>query len=192
MSIGEFAHPELLNPTQDVDPIILEMQKYIPEDATIFEYGTGKGRNAIPLARVWYSIFIQDKSPEYLREIQSLNISNIHIEDAWDASQHILSNDYDVFLCIRLLHFLSVSDAIELMRKMQKHTKKGWLNVLNFFTDETQHKPEFFFPSVEKILSLYAGWHVLFESDIKISEANTATNWRRMFQKSILFQKNSR
>lgn len=52
MSIGEFAHPELLNPTQDVDPIILEMQKYIPEDATIFEYGTGKGRNAIPLARV--------------------------------------------------------------------------------------------------------------------------------------------
>lgn len=103
---------------------------------------------------------------------------------------HVLSQQYDAFLCIRLLHFLgSIENAWTVVHKMQEHTKPGGFNAINFFTAQTIHKPEFFFPTVEEMIEAYAGWEICYQPPTRVNEISATTSGRPMYQQSILFQK---
>ena len=192
MTTGKFKHPEILNINQLPDTIIWEIQKRLPVGSHIFEYGTWKWRNAIPLAQAGYRVNVQDISSEYLDSIRKQNIKNITIEMPWDALNHFMNNTFDTILCIRVLHFMTKTNATTLIEKMQNHTNIWWFNAVNFFIDTTEHHPDFFFPSIEEMSHLYSWWNIIFESWIMISDISKSTSGRQMFQKSILFQKTPR
>lgn len=189
---------EMLSLENLPDQIIHKMNDYLPKNAVIFEYWTGLGRNAIPLAKNWYEVHVQDLNEKLLDSLKTtwdiLKASSnneywkLIIENSWDALNHEPEHEYDGFICIRVLHLLSPENAWNIIYKMQKNTKIWWLNAINFFTSDTLHKPDFFFPSIQELKNVYKEWNTVFESSI-VSEANERTNWRQMFQQSILFEK---
>lgn len=185
----------LKNPPDEVINILMQN---ISKSNSIFEYWTWLWRNAIPLALNGYNVVVQDLNKDFLdilrKNYESIKYNNdecwkIFIEDYWNALDYELNNNYDVFICIRLLHFMQKKDAIKLIYKMQEHTYIWWYNVINFFIDKTIHNKDFFFPSVSEILEIYKYWTIIYESNIIESEITLTTNWRQMFQKSILFKK---
>jgi hypothetical protein len=74
---------------------------------------------------------------------------------------------------------------------MQERTLPGGFNAFSYFTDATEHKPEFFYPSTEELENSYLdrGWTTVIQSEICPSKPGESTNGRIMYQKSILFQK---
>jgi hypothetical protein len=175
----------------------------LPKEAVCFEFGAWMGRNALPILESGRVVWVQDSVREYLdtllsvwRETYKNSPSPIqswenllHIYPESKAQECNLDSEFDALLCIRLLHFLSPKEGQWLIHTMQSHTKLGWFNALSFFTADTLHNQDFFFPTIQTILEMYQGWEIYYDGPIVKSEATTTTNGRVMVQKAMLFKK---
>ena len=136
---------------------------------------------------------VQDKNSEFIEILREIcveeHISNISIEKSSEAEDHIPEKDFDAFICIRVLHFLRIHNAQSVIRNMQKYTKEWGYNVLQVFLEQTEHHPEYFFPTLEHIKELYKWWTLILKTEIIASEKTETTNGRIMYQIGILFQK---
>lgn len=184
---------DLLNPLQDADLIVQKLLDLLPLWATTFEYGAWKWRQSLFLAKNGVQVHIQDKNEDFLKIIETIcierNLSNITIEKPSEAQNHTLENDFDAFLCIRLLHFLEKQDAEKVIRNMQKHTKLGWYNVLQIFLEQTEHQAQYFFPDISEITGLYKWWYIISQTEVHKSDPSETTNGRIMYQMGIIFKK---
>lgn len=184
---------DILNPNQDADFIVQKLLSFLPSWASVFDFGAWKWRQAIFLAKNGVQVYVQDREKDYLEVIEAIciqeNLSNIFIEEVSEAQNYKLKTNYDALLCIRVLHFLGTEDAKKVIENMKEHTKKGWHNVLQVFLKETEHKPEYFFPDLSELETLYNWWQMVTKTEVKNSESSNTTNGRIMYQMGIIFRK---
>ncbi len=184
---------DILDPNQKPDFIIERLWNLLLPWVCVFEYGAGKWRQSLYLARKWIQLQVQDKNSEFLEILKEIctksHISNISIEKPSEAQNHILEKSFDAFLCIRVLHFLKTQEAEKVIQNMKEHTKIGWYNVLQFFLKQTEHKAEYFFPNIPELENLYHWWKIIEKTEVKITEPSETTNGREMHQIGIIFQK---
>jgi hypothetical protein len=85
----------------------------LPADATIFEYGTGRGRNLIPMLQAGFTVHAQDIWTEAIDDVVSNTREYVDklILHKSNAVSHRITQAYDAFVCIRLLHFLKTYEA---------------------------------------------------------------------------------
>lgn len=195
------AHPlnpaamKMLDPENGPDPITLSLIRELAPNSLVFEYATGLGRNAIPLALAGHRVQVQDLRQELLAELKSKITPDMKIETlhAGDALEHKLRGNYNAFSVIRLLHFLETDDAWTLMERMLMHTGSSGLHSLAFFTDESE-KPETnltrpFYPSIDEIKSHYKGWQQIGETLITRNDPSETSNGKVLVQAQMLFRK---
>lgn len=174
------------------DAIVMDLVKLLKSGSTVFEFWAGRWRNAIPLSKSGMRVSVQDMWEAAMKDLQeSAQKNNYSITTETSlAQEHKLSELFDACVCIRLLHFLSRADARKVIQTMQDHTKSWGWNMLSFFTDETMHSKEYFFPSLEEMKNVYIdeGWQVHM-----VWEKTASTPWsgsgRIMYQQKLLVHK---
>ena len=131
---------DMMDLSQGVDPVVSLLMEKLPS-GSIFEYGAGRGRNTIPLTQAGYTVHAQDIAELPLLDLKKradelrLDIQLTQSE----ASQHVLTQNYDALICLRVLHFLERQDALQVISQMQSHTNTGGMNALVVFINESPH-----------------------------------------------------
>ncbi len=182
----------MLDPDHGPDNVVVELGQLLKPGSTVFEFGAGRWRNAIPLSKSLMNVSVQDSWKTAIQDLaENAQKNNYSITtEASFAQEQELSGLFDACVCIRLLHFLSPVDARKVIRNMQDHTKPWGWNVLSFFTDETPHSKEYFFPSLEDMKDIYTneGWPIYKIFPKTLSEPHPITG-RIMHQQKIIFHR---
>jgi 2-polyprenyl-3-methyl-5-hydroxy-6-metoxy-1,4-benzoquinol methylase len=185
---------EIMDPKNNqMDPVVRKMIERLPPGASVFEYGAGRGRNAIPLMQSGFAVHVQDIWGAAIDDLiaTASQLSHSILASKSHAAEHELTDSYEAFVCIRLLHFLKPEEAWTVIENMQSFTYPGGYNAFSFFIDQTVHGPEFFYPSIQELEAYYTErrWTVEVQSEICPSQPGESTNGRVMYQKSMLFRK---
>lgn len=91
------------------DPIVRRMMEKLPPEASVFEFGAGRGRNALPMAEAGFRVVAQDVWGTALEDLASRAAesgTSVEIRKC-DAGKLSLEEGYDALVCIRTLHFLN-------------------------------------------------------------------------------------
>jgi 2-polyprenyl-3-methyl-5-hydroxy-6-metoxy-1,4-benzoquinol methylase len=167
------------------DIVTQELIKILPSWSSIFEYGAGRWRNAIPLVEKWHYVTAQDIANRAILDlVNTINGRHLTIKTiVWDARDIEHDQMYDVFMIIRMLHFLPVDDVLQIIRNIKSYTRIGGYNVFVIFSNNPTSNN--YFPSREIFLDLYKDWKIVFEN----SEISKTSEWKEMPRFSIILQK---
>lgn len=72
------ATEQMVDEKNGPDPIFHELTARLSEGAEIFEYGAGKGRNAIPLAEKGFNVRTQDFNEKYTKDLRDITQDRLH------------------------------------------------------------------------------------------------------------------
>jgi 2-polyprenyl-3-methyl-5-hydroxy-6-metoxy-1,4-benzoquinol methylase len=173
------------------DPVTRKLIEKLDPESTVFEYWCWRWRNILPLLDNWHTIYAQDVWGTALDDIKKRikERENQAYLFKGNAEEHTHSVQYDAMMCLRMLHFLEIRDAMIVIWNMMKYTKPGWYNVHSLYLSQTKHNSQFFFPEVDKFINLYSsqGWVIKVQSEI--CKFNSSENDRIFYQKSVLFRK---
>lgn len=149
------------------DDLVIEIPQYVSV-GSVMDLGAGEGRNAMFLARQGFEVTAVDVSEvglAKLGEVAQVNGLNIitHVQDINNLN---LDRDFDIFLCIVVLHNLPRENAIKVIREMQRHTTPNGLNILRTFTQkgdfyELKKGVDRFYVKDGELKDLYEGWEIL-------------------------------
>ncbi len=155
-------------------PLVVSLAEYIHK-GSVLEIGAGAGRNSLFLAKRGLDVVATDISPVSVALMQKRAAEQkISMRtEVLDAFADALPGDFDAIICTFTLHHLDKVDALEVIKKIQQHTRSGGLNALTVFTKDgafyrnnptTSH---FYLDNREELESLYAGWtlHKSFERE---------------------------
>jgi tellurite methyltransferase len=111
-------------------PVVKGAMKYVSSGEAL-DLGAGNGRNTIFLVSQSFKVTSVDTSKEGLDILKERIQEKDKLETVLsDVREFETDKKYDLVLAIGLLHFLSKEEGEELIKKIQKWTKKGGVNVL--------------------------------------------------------------
>ena len=149
--------------------IIRELPAWCAADARVLDLGSGSGRHAIALAMRGYHVDAIDESPaaiEKLREIAAARELPITGRVARVTSSDIDFGRYTAVVCTFVLHFLTRSEAHELLARARALAAPGTVHALAAFTSQGElcngSSAQFFFPAAGELAEDYrqSGWRV--------------------------------
>lgn len=135
---------------------------------TVLDLGAGEGRNSLFLAEQGFKVTAIDISSVAIEKVKKLAAErNLQIEtQVADIAEVVFDNDFDLIICIHILHHLSAEDAVGLINKMKSATKQNGLNLIVAFTkdgDFFQDDPTTpnFFLGQDELKEFYKDWEIL-------------------------------
>lgn len=149
------------------DIIVQDILKY-RNSGSVFELGTGEGRNSLYLAHQGFAVTAQDISEvgiEKLTKQATDHKLNIKTEVS-DIRAINFDQNFDVFVSTFMLHHLSREESLELIKQIQNHTNLGGLNAIATFTRDgdfygNDTETDRFYPDKNGLKNLYADWEIL-------------------------------
>lgn len=145
----------------------------------ILDAGCGEGKNAVPFARLGYSVDAVDcsrKAIENGRSLFSSRLINWTVSDV--LACEFPAGHYDVAIAYGLLHCLPNQHAIELLiDRLQRATKGGGTNIVCTFNDRSHDLSAHpgFHPTLlphSFYLQAYSGWKIVVSSDEDLFETH--------------------
>ena len=126
------------------------------------DLGCGDGRFAKRLAWTGVDVHAVDK------EQKSFDHPNISFTQA-DLTEITLDDSYDLVLAAFVLHFLTTSQANQVIRLMKQHTRPQGYNALLCMNEGERQSPvnndesaePYFYPSMEDLNEIYDDWQVI-------------------------------
>lgn len=71
IAAGDFKTWNLLDPdTHSPDPVVMKLGELLPVGSSVFEYGAGRGRNALPLLAKGFRVSAQDAWGDALEDLR--------------------------------------------------------------------------------------------------------------------------
>lgn len=156
---------------------VAHVSKYMKTGSAL-ELGAGQGRNSLYLASKGFKTTAIDISPIGIESINKEAHNRGVILDAkvGDITTLEINDSYDVIISIFVLHHLTDSQALDLIKKMQIKTNPGGLNVFNVFMNQgdlmQDRELDSFYLKPGELRDLYQGWEILEynESEVKLSK----------------------
>ena len=183
----------MMDLSHGIDSVVKKLTEIL-SSGSVFEFGAWRGRNAIPLAEMGYRVYAQDVAEKPISDLIATSRQKWLdiLVSVGDANKQLLTENYDAFLCLRVLHFMETTDAWTVLENMKSHTKSNWCHALVIFTDKTPHGPTNtiespFFPSVEEIKEFYSDWKVMFE-EVSNSDSTKTTCGKSMTRVTLLLR----
>jgi 2-polyprenyl-3-methyl-5-hydroxy-6-metoxy-1,4-benzoquinol methylase len=178
---------DMLSVDNGTDMVVRELMKVLPSWSEVFEYASGRWRNAIPLSEKWHHVIAQDIVQQLVSDlIETAKTKHLSIETlVWDAREIAHHRSYDALVIVRMIHFLQEADAISVIQKMKTHTKVGGYNACVIFSQDPTKDNGFYFPTREEFLEQYVWWKIIFE-DAKMVKM---VEWAEMPRFSMLLQR---
>jgi tellurite methyltransferase len=113
-----------------VPPVVRDAMKYVSSGEAL-DLGAGNGRNTLFLVSQSFKVTSVDTSEEGLNILKERVQEREKLETVLsDVRKFETDKKYDLVLAIGLLHFLSKREGSDLIKKIQKWTKKDGVNVL--------------------------------------------------------------
>ena len=114
---------------------ILALQEYLSntkKQYNILDLGCGDGRNSIFFSSLGHKVTAIDTSKSYISFLkQAADFGNYHLEPICsDVRNWNFDKSFDVILAHGLLHYFPKEYAISFIKKIQKHTKEGGVNII--------------------------------------------------------------
>jgi tellurite methyltransferase len=111
-------------------PVVKDAMKYVSSGEAL-DLGAGNGRNTLFLVSQSFKVTSVDTSEEGLNILKERVQEREKLETVLsDVRKFETDKKYDLVLAIGLLHFLSKREGSDLIKKIQKWTKKDGVNVL--------------------------------------------------------------
>lgn len=117
----------------DNKEILSDMLKH-KNSGKILDLGCGEGGFSLSLADKGFDVTCVDISKKAISEIKKearkrkLKINVV----CFDLENYKIKEDYDIILALGILQFLG-EDGRRYLEKIQRHTKKGGINIINSF-----------------------------------------------------------
>ena len=114
----------------------------IGRDLRVLDIGCGQGRDALPLARMGFSVFGVDWAPSGIRDmINAAEIEGLDVTGTVaDVRSFLPTGHFDVLLIDRTLHMLLPDEQTTVLRRLLGHCANAkWL----FISDERANFPRF-------------------------------------------------
>ena len=115
----------------EISPAVIKTMKYCKSGEAL-DLGAGHGQHALYLLHKGFDVDAVDFSLGSIKKIKKAGKEygkKLHVKVS-DLSGIKLRKQYDLILCIHVLHNLTKRDRDVLIRKMQRHTKSGGYNVI--------------------------------------------------------------
>jgi len=149
------------------EKFVLEASQLIPADGSVLEFGAGQGRNALVLAEKGLNVRAIEISPvgvETMNNIAQEKSLNTFKAEVGDAREEI-EGEYDLIVSTFMLHHLTREEALEFIKKIKEHTKKGGVNAIATFTIEgdfskLENQAGHFYPEPVEMRDLYNDWEI--------------------------------
>ena len=154
---------------QEPLPLVTKLASLLSPDCGVWDIGAGQGRNSIYLAKRGCHVRateISQKAAELLAKRArdaGVTLDIVLVDALMDKPP----SHYDAILCVHVLHHLNKKDAISVLLKMQRYTKKGGYNLITAFTQDgdffrQNSATTRFYPSSKMALEqLYPEWRVI-------------------------------
>jgi cyclopropane fatty-acyl-phospholipid synthase-like methyltransferase len=163
---------------------VLLLKKYLNK-GTILDLGAGEGKNSIYLSQKGFKVVAVECSKfaieNFKRLIDTKSISNLSIIQA-DVRTFHTCGYFDGIIAYGLLHCLpSLSDSINIVKKMKKWTVKGGINIIVTFTADKsiptiQSYLNPCFIKKEELEEWYKDWDILELEEEIINEIHPTSN----------------
>jgi 2-polyprenyl-3-methyl-5-hydroxy-6-metoxy-1,4-benzoquinol methylase len=155
-------------------PLVRALEKFITS-GNVLDMGAGVGQNRIYLASRGFDVLATDISGvaiQRIRENAHKNAVSLRAQ-VIDVVHQELENEFDVILCLGVLHHLHSDDALLVIKKIQQHTKPMGFNAINAFTRRgafyasDPNTRNFYVDGKDDLAKLYSGWalHICFEKE---------------------------
>lgn len=166
-------------PASLVRQFLADRNHAVDSRSRILDVGCGEGKNAVPFARLGYTVDAIDCSRKAIENGRSL-FSSLPIN--WTVG-NVLScklpdDHYDVAIAYGLLHCLPDQQAVELLiDSLQRATKRGGTNIVCTFNDRSHDLSAHpgFHPTLlphSLYLQIYRGWKIVVSSDEDLFETH--------------------
>ena len=149
--------------TAMIDSLIGKKVLKYKNKGDILDLGCGKGNASIFLAQNGFSVTSVDKSKESIDLLNnfckenSLNIKT-YVEDLKHCK---FDKNYDIILCINVLHFLDERDVQKIIEKIKTNTLKDGLNIISVFTEDNPSKNFPYLFKKDELKEYYENWEIL-------------------------------
>lgn len=140
-------------------PIVEAATQYVTTGKAL-DLGAGEGRNALYLSNIGFNVTAVDINKEFIKTLRSENRNNIHVVQS-DILNYETRQHFDYIVCNMVLHFLKSDEVPKMVKKMQKITENGGINVIGVYTDKNEpgKRPYLFKP--DELKNFYEGWEIL-------------------------------
>ncbi len=121
----------------------------------VLDLGCGNGKISLRFAEIGANVTGVDKREEkYTHE----KFNFVH----QDIRDFIFNKEYDLIIASFVLHFLSNSEALEIIRNIKIHTEIGGYNFLICLSEKDDfYNKEKFYPDSNELKRLYSGWKII-------------------------------
>ena len=111
-------------------PVVRDAMKYVSSGEAL-DLGAGNGRNTLFLISQSFKVTSVDTSEEGLNILEKRVKEKEKLETVLsDVREFETDKKYDLIIAIGLLHFLSKREGSDLIKKIQRWTKRDGVNVL--------------------------------------------------------------
>lgn len=139
----------------DPTSLIVDITATLPASSAL-DVGCGNGRNANYLTQMGWQVTAIDTIPVELPP-------SIHFEQS-SLLAFTPNQNYDVVLCLMVLHFLPDKDAVAAnIRKLQSLTAPSGTLVISVFTERNPPGARPYLFARDELLSYFEGWKVVRE-----------------------------
>jgi tellurite methyltransferase len=141
------------------DKALLDQILKYKKNGKVLDLGCGEGGLILELAEKGFDVTCLDISKTAINAIKDeAKKRKINIKAfCFNLENYKILENYDLIICMGVLHFINQEKAIEIIKDIQKHTKKGGLNVLDVLTGEN-----FFMQGqIKEIYSNESIWNIL-------------------------------
>ena len=139
--------------------ILLTILSYLKR-GKILDLGCGEGGLILALAKKGYvATGVEISRTATTRINEEAKKSGLAAKaECYDLEEYQIDDSYDAILALGIFHLLPHSKVTELVKKMQKHTNPGGINVIDAFVQYTPHRKQFLPEELEKT---YSQWEIL-------------------------------
>jgi tellurite methyltransferase len=136
--------------------------------ARALDLGAGEGADAIRLALLGYRVTAVDFSEKgYQKILRFAREQNVTLEATLaDVTAYEPAGEFDIILCNGLLQYIDEDSKISLIKRMQRATRPGGINVISVWStfsevpDSHSHVPIFGEPEDGPVSRMYSTWQL--------------------------------
>lgn len=161
-------NPNLFSNTPD--KLCVKLAELLPNESSIYEFGSGAGRNALYLAKKGFHITASDISTSGLEAIltkaSSFDLKGSITVEEFDITSEEIKADSFAFLCSYTLHHIQRTKALDFIKQMQKHTIPGGFNLITTFSINSEFflkdiETSRFYTTEEELKRIYSEWEII-------------------------------
>lgn len=172
------------------DELCKELVRLLPHESSIYEFGSGAGRNALFLAKQGFQVIASDISTSGLEAIltksSGLDLKGSITVEEFDITSEEIKADSFAFLCSYTLHHIQRTKALDFIKQMQQHTIPGGFNLITTFSTNSEFflkdiETKRFYTTEDELKRIYSEWEI-----IKIFSFKSKSSTRKEDGKSYI------